>query len=97
MPRHKKHRCCRELDGEVVYKPAGTPLCDLQEVVILLDEFEAMRLCDLEGLTQEEAGLRMCISRGTVQRLLESGRQKIIGAIVQSATIKIDKKREEEE
>lgn len=49
---------------------------------IELDEFEAMRLCDAEGLSQIEAALRMMVSRGTVQRLLESGRRKVVQALL---------------
>jgi excisionase family DNA binding protein len=51
-------------------------------VLLLHDELEALRLCDGEGLTQEEAGERMGVSRGTVQRLVASGRRKVITAIV---------------
>ncbi len=49
---------------------------------ILHDEIEAVNLCDGMGLTQEEAGLKMGISRGTVQRLVTAGRRKIINSIV---------------
>jgi predicted DNA-binding protein (UPF0251 family) len=49
---------------------------------LALDEFEAMRLSDLEGLSQIEAGKRMQVSRGTVQRLLESGRRKVVQALL---------------
>ncbi len=49
---------------------------------LALDEFETMRLCDLEGLSQIEAGERMQVSRGTVQRLLESGRRKVVQALL---------------
>jgi len=47
-----------------------------------LDELEAMRLTDLDGLQQEEAAEAMGISRGTIQRLLESGRKKTLDALV---------------
>lgn len=47
-----------------------------------LDELEAMRLTDLDGLQQEEAAEEMGISRGTIQRLLESGRKKTLDALV---------------
>lgn len=50
--------------------------------MLALDEFEAMRLCDLEGLDQDQAGERLGVSRGTVQRLLQSGRTKLLGAMV---------------
>ncbi|HEX7713670.1 MAG TPA: DUF134 domain-containing protein [Bacillota bacterium] len=89
LPRCKKERCCRHLDNEVIYKPAGVPCPELHEVRLELDEFEALRLCDLDGLDQEAAGARMGISRGTVQRLLASGRRKLIGAIVDQAALRI--------
>jgi predicted DNA-binding protein (UPF0251 family) len=65
-----------------VYKPAGTPLWDLEKITIGHDEMEAMFLCDAENLTQEEAGKRMGVSRGTVQRLLAQARKKTIEAVV---------------
>lgn len=90
MPRCRKHRCCRHLAGEIIYKPIAIPLSEIEEVVLGLDEFEAMRLADVEGLDQAEAGARMGVSRGTVQRLLASGRRKIIEAIIASAAIRIN-------
>ncbi len=66
---------------------------DLEVSVLELSEFEAMRLCDLEGLQQDEAGRRMGVSRGTVQRLLASGRRKLLEAILSSSAFSI---REEE-
>lgn len=65
------------------------PCKDLREIVIGLDEFEAMRLCDLEELDQITAGERMGVSRGTIQRLLTSGRKKLIEALINSAIIRI--------
>jgi predicted DNA-binding protein (UPF0251 family) len=65
-----------------VIKPAGIPMKNLETVVLELDELEALRLCDLEGLSQAQAGSQMSISRGTVQRLVTSGRRKTIGAII---------------
>ncbi len=41
----------------------------------------ALKLCDMDGLTQEEAGLKMGISRGTVQRILSSARKKVATAL----------------
>lgn len=84
-PRLKKPRNCNcpfRANAEAVYKPAGTPLCDLEKVAIGHDEMEAMFLCDAEGLTQEEAGVRMGVSRGTVQRLLAQARKKIVETVV---------------
>jgi len=56
-------------------------MCDLSPVTLLADELEALRLCDAECLTQEQAGVAMGVSRGTIQRLVVSGRQKVVTAI----------------
>jgi len=53
------------------------------------DELEALRLCDLEGFDQSTAGERMGVSRGTVQRLLKSGRSTLVGALVENAALVI--------
>jgi uncharacterized protein len=65
-----------------VFKPAGTPLKELEVIQLAYDELESLHLCDGEGKTQEEAGLCMDISRGTVQRLLASARRKVAQALV---------------
>lgn len=92
-PRPRKPRNCacpHRPPGCSVFKPAGTPLMDLEQVLLLHDELEALRLCDGEGLTQEAAGARMGISRGTVQRLVASGRKKVIEAIVAGRALVIE-------
>ncbi len=71
VPRRRKQRICREFDGDTVFKPRSIPMRELETVALRLDEFEAMRLCDLDGHDQEAAGRRMGVSRGTVQRLLQ--------------------------
>jgi len=96
MPRYKKRRFCRFLDSDKIYKPREIPFSELDLVEIFIDEFEAIRLCDHEKLSQIEAAERMNISRGTVQRLLESGRFKIIDAILKNNAIKINNKWEDE-
>lgn len=82
MPRQKKTRYCRGVNGYNLYKPSGIPLSQISVRELGLDELEAMRLCDGEGRQQEEAAVVMGISRGTVQRLLESGRKKVIESLV---------------
>jgi uncharacterized protein len=62
---------------------------DLETVSLRTDELEALRLCDLEGLDQESAGERMGVSRGTVQRLVKSGREKVVGVLVRNAALVI--------
>lgn len=84
-PRKKKHRTCvcplREKLG-LVFKPAGIPLKEMARITLELDELEAFFLCDGQDMSQERAGEKMGISRGTVQRLLSQGRKKVIDALV---------------
>ncbi len=54
-----------------------------EPIVIAPDELEALRLVYYLGLTQEEAASRMGISRGTLWRLLSSGRKKVVTALVE--------------
>ena len=51
-------------------------------VVLSMDEFEALRLADLECHTHEEAAKKMDISRATFGRIVESGRSKVAKALV---------------
>jgi predicted DNA-binding protein (UPF0251 family) len=91
MPRPHKKRQCRRFDGDRVYKPRSIPMSDLEQVRLELSELEAMRLCDVERLDQEEAGRRMGVSRGTVFRLLKRGRAKLVAAVLDSKAILINK------
>lgn len=65
-------------------------MTEVEVIHLQLDELEAMRLCDLEGYEQAEAGSKMRVSRGTVQRLLKSGRAKTARAILDSAALVIE-------
>jgi len=62
---------------------------DLESAEVLHDEIEAVNLCDGMGLTQEQAGQKLGVSRGTVQRLVTSGRRKIIDAIVGGKALRV--------
>ncbi|MCG8451623.1 MAG: DUF134 domain-containing protein [Spirochaetales bacterium] len=86
MP-HRKGRRCRRLGGHRGFKPMGVPGHSLEQVVLGLDEFEALRLCDLEGRQQTEAGELMDVSRGTVQRLLVRARAKVADALLNQKMI----------
>jgi predicted DNA-binding protein (UPF0251 family) len=63
---------------------------DLDEVVMSLDEFEAMRLADLEGLYQEQAAARMNVSRPTFGRIIDSARRKVAEALVHGKALRIE-------
>lgn len=66
-------------------------MTELETVRLELGELEAMRLCDLDGLDQAEAGRRMGVSRGTVQRLLQAGRATVLEALLLSRALLIEK------
>lgn len=90
MPRCPKHRRCRNYGGRRVFKPTGVPFSSVETEHVGVDELEAMRLCDTEGLDQSSAGGRMGVSRGTVQRLLARGRRKLVHALVAGNVIVLD-------
>lgn len=73
-----------------LFKPAGVPLRDLEEVVLTVEELEALRLKDLEGLEQEECAIRMTVSRPTFQRVLTSSRNKVADALVGGKLLRVE-------
>jgi len=76
---------------EVTYfKPAGIRMIELREVVLTFDEYEAVRLIDLEEIEQGKAGKMMKISQPTLSRILKSGRRKIADAIIHGKALKIE-------
>lgn len=85
--------CCRRVAAEPesnYFKPRGVPLLSLDEVTMTVDEFEALRLADLEGLYQEQAAERMGISRPTFGRIIESAHRKVADALVGGKALKIE-------
>ncbi len=83
---------CRRIrfKGEFHYfKPQGIPLRELSEIILTIDEFEALRLKDRLSLDQIAAAEKMNISQPTFHRILESARKKIVEAIVDGKAIKI--------
>ncbi len=80
-PRPKKERKCEGNFCGRAFKPTGTPLSKLEQVDLFRDEMEALRLCDREGMTQEEAGQQMGVSRGTIQRIITIARRKTADAL----------------
>ena len=88
--RPKKTRWVRFEPGERCFRPQCKPLNRLEGVYVSLDEFEALRLADYEGLKQEEAARRLKISRPTFSRIISSAHNKIAGALVNIKAIRIE-------
>jgi predicted DNA-binding protein (UPF0251 family) len=86
-------RLCRRVrfnPGVTYFKPRGIPLVHLDEVILNVDELEAVRLKDLEGLEQEECAGKMNISQPTFHRMILSARKKIADAIIKGKAIRIE-------
>jgi len=90
MARPVKLRCVAQLPNIVFFRPVGIPVKALQGVRLSLEEFEAIRLRDSEGLEQKECAQRMRISRPTFHRILESARKKLADALINGKAIQIE-------
>jgi uncharacterized protein len=90
MPRPKRCRRISSTPGSSYFKPRGLPLSEIEEVVLRVDEFEAIRLADLEGLYQELAAEKMSVSRQTFGRIIASAHRKVAEALVWGKALKID-------
>jgi predicted DNA-binding protein (UPF0251 family) len=71
----------------MIFKPAGVPLDALSQVVLLAEELEALRLADLEGLSQVEGAARMGVSRSTFQRTLERAHRQVALALTEGQAL----------
>lgn len=72
------------------FKPAGIRMIELEETVVSLPEFEAVRLVDFQEIEQGEACKKMQISQPTLSRILKSARKKISDALINGKAIKIE-------
>jgi predicted DNA-binding protein (UPF0251 family) len=72
------------------FKPRGVPLSALEEIILTVDEFEAIRLADLENLYQEQAAEKMKVSRQTFGRIIDSAHKKVAEALVKGKALKIE-------
>ena len=85
--------CWRRVAGRPaasIFKPIGIPVRLLDEVVMTLDEFEAIRLADLDGLYQESAAAQMGVSRPTFSRIVTEAHRKVADAIVHGKALRIE-------
>lgn len=90
MPRRKKPRCVGYMPNCTYFKPAGIPARDLDEVVLRVEEMEALRLKDLLGLDQADCAVQMEISRPTFQRILMDARRKVASTLIEGKALRIE-------
>jgi len=72
------------------FKPRGMPMGSLEEIVITIDELEAVRLTDLEELYQDDAAKKMNVSRQTLGNILHSAHKKIADSLVNGKALRIE-------
>jgi predicted DNA-binding protein (UPF0251 family) len=89
MSRPQKCRRVASIPGTTFFKPSGVPLRSLEEIQLSLEEAEALRLKELEGLDQEAASVKMNVSRPTFQRVLASARNKVADALLNGKAVRI--------
>ena len=77
------------LPKAIYFKPREVPLCDLEIINLPIEELEAIRLCDLLHVEQNEAADMMGVSRKTFWNDLQKARQKVVDALVNGKAIEI--------
>jgi len=90
MPRPKRCRRVCLMPGCTYFKPAGVPTSTLEEIVVAVDELEALRLADVAGLYHERAAEQMGVSRRTFGRIIDSARKKVAQALIQGMALRIE-------
>jgi predicted DNA-binding protein (UPF0251 family) len=90
MARPTKWRRIEHVPAIPYFVPSETKIQELPENILKLEELEAIRLKDLEGLEQAECAQRMEVSRPTFQRILLSAREKVADSLINSKMIRIE-------
>lgn len=89
MPRPTIPRKIAFMPENRYFIPFGKPKCDLEEIQLKLEEVEALRLKDIEKLSQEECAEKMHVSRQTFQLIIEKARRKVAEALTEGKAINI--------
>ena len=90
MPRPVKPRRVEGVPRVNFYKPAGVPMASLEEVVLNIDEYEALRLKDMEKLEQFDCAAKMGVAQSTFQRIITAARHKMVSALVEGKALRIE-------
>ena len=90
MPRPRRRRWVGRKPDFDFFKPLGVPMRELEEVILAVEEYEAIRLADLEGMAQSRAAEHMGVSQPTFNRILSSARKKLSDAIINGKAIKVE-------
>jgi predicted DNA-binding protein (UPF0251 family) len=85
-----KPRCIEQKFNRYFFKPRGISLRELQIIRLGHEEMEAIRLIDVEHLNQQDAAEKMQVSRATMQRVIDSAREKVGKALIAGQAIEIE-------
>lgn len=91
MTRRKNPRFIQFRPKVSYFKPQGIPLRLLEEVVLEADELEALKLYEVDKISQIEAAKKMKISQPTFARILDSANQKVASALIFGKAIRIER------
>lgn len=89
MPRPQKCRRICSMPGHTAFGPLSGSCEEAEPIEMTLDEYESIRLMDLEGCTQEECAAQMGIARTTVQAVYTSARRKLADSLVNGRPLSI--------
>jgi len=90
MVRPQKERLVKVNPRISYFKPRGIPMVDLEEVRLTVDELEALRLGDLMGMSHEDAGTQMGVSRATFGRIIQRARTTVSDALVNGKALLVE-------
>ncbi len=90
MPRPRKWKKVCSLPENDLFGPLVQDVHEREIVVMSVEEFEAIRLIDQQGLTQDESAVRMNVARGTVQRIYSDARAKLAESLINGSVLKIE-------
>lgn len=89
MSRPVKFRRVEFFPRYTCFVPLGKPKCEMSETGLKLEELEAMRLKDIEDLSQEQCARKMQVSRQTFQNIIDTARKKVAFALMEGNSIRI--------
>jgi predicted DNA-binding protein (UPF0251 family) len=91
MPRPIKFRRVASRPISTRFKPSGNAgIAQGDEIILALDEYEALRLCDLLGREQKPSAACMKISRQTFGNILRSARRKLADCVIKGKSLRIE-------
>lgn len=90
MPRPRKRRRVCFMPENNLFGPLGLPSAERECLVMSVEEYESLRLIELEGLNQEECAERMNVARSTAQRIYNEAKRKLVDALVNGKNVKIE-------